>query len=29
VRRAIRRRLGTRDRLRGLLSLRSLGLGAG
>jgi protein-glutamine gamma-glutamyltransferase len=29
VRRKIRRRLGLRDRLRGLLSLRSLGLGAG
>jgi transglutaminase-like putative cysteine protease len=29
VRRGIRRRLGFRDRLRGLLSLRSLGLGAG
>jgi transglutaminase-like putative cysteine protease len=29
VRRAIRARLGIRDRLRGLLSLRSLGLGAG
>jgi transglutaminase-like putative cysteine protease len=29
MRRAIRRRLGTRERLRGLLSLRSLGLGAG
>jgi transglutaminase-like putative cysteine protease len=29
VRRAMRRRLGTGERLRGLLSLRSLGLGAG
>jgi transglutaminase-like putative cysteine protease len=29
VRRAIRQRLGTRERLRGLLSLRSFGLGAG
>jgi transglutaminase-like putative cysteine protease len=29
VRRAIRQRLGTGERLRGLLSLRSLGLGAG
>jgi transglutaminase-like putative cysteine protease len=29
VRRAIQRRLGTRERLRGLLSLRSFGLGAG